>query len=251
MRNYSLQAIVLKNYNYKDADKVYTLLTLDKGKITATAKGVRKISSRRGGNLDTLNYVIVGITENGSDFKTITEVQLKNSFQNIKLSLEKSKMAYYVIELVYRFLAASEDQQAVFSLLLSALKKLDSTTSLLNASILVNAFELKLMSLLGYELTLNKCAVSGMEFTLDWEGYKFNSSKGGVTASQYDLLGRPISRETAYVLNYIDAHNKGLVDKPLIKFTKQDVDTADEIIKHYIQEMLEGSFRTMRVFEGI
>lgn len=251
MARYNVDAVVLKNFNYKDSDKIYTLLTRSNGKISANARGVRKISSRRGGNLDTLNYITAGISESPSGYKTITEVRLQKSYENLKNSLDRAKLAYYLIELIHRFIQEDQEQNKIFNLLLKTLQKLNKSSSLLNASILVNSFELRFMSLLGYELTLDQCAVSGDKFSLEWDGYKFNLSQGGLTSSVHDMLGRPITRETAYVLNYIDAHNKGLVDKPAIKFTKQDVAKADDLIKYYIKEMLEDSFRTTRVFTGI
>lgn len=251
MSRYNVNAVVLKNFNYKDSDKIYTLLTDNKGKITANARGVRKISSRRAGSLDTLNYVTAGISENQAGYKTLTEVKLIESYENLKISLDKAKLAYYIIELVHRFIHEDQEQVKIFNLLLKTLRKLNSASSLINASIIVNSFELRFMSLLGYELTLDQCAVSGEKFSLEWSGYRFNLSQGGLTSSAHDMLGRPISKETAYVLNYINAHNKGLVDKPSIKFTKDDVDKADDLIKHYIKEMLEDSFRTTRVFTGV
>ena len=61
MKKYNTKAIVLKSVKYKDADKIFTLFTKEYGKISAIGRGVRKINSRRSGNLDTLNYVSVGI----------------------------------------------------------------------------------------------------------------------------------------------------------------------------------------------
>ena len=75
----TLEAIVLKNRKHGEADKIFTLYSKKKGKITAIAKGVRKVSSRRGGNLDTLNHVVLGVNEGKGDFKYITEVQSKKN----------------------------------------------------------------------------------------------------------------------------------------------------------------------------
>jgi DNA repair protein RecO (recombination protein O) len=50
-RSYRAQAIVLSHIEYGEADRILKLFTLEKGKISAIAKGVRKIRSRKAGHL--------------------------------------------------------------------------------------------------------------------------------------------------------------------------------------------------------
>ena len=95
-------AIVLKNINYKDNDKLYTLFTRQIGKITANAKGVRRISSKRAGSLDSISKVRVGVFEGQSGRKTITEVKSIKSFSKIKSSSERTSKAFYLAELVLK-----------------------------------------------------------------------------------------------------------------------------------------------------
>ena len=80
MKKVNTVAVVLKSINYRDSDKIYTLLSKDLGKIPAIARGVRKISSRRAGNLDTLNLVKVGLSEGLGGMRQIDEVSGLNSF---------------------------------------------------------------------------------------------------------------------------------------------------------------------------
>ena len=50
MRLYKTETLVLRSVKYREADSLLTLLTKEKGKVKAIAKGVRKINSRlRGG----------------------------------------------------------------------------------------------------------------------------------------------------------------------------------------------------------
>ena len=253
MSRYNSECVVLRSIDYRDSDKIFTLLSKNSGKITAAARGVRKISSRRGGNLDTLNHVIIHTSESPSGYKNISEVRLINSFQKIKMSLFKSKMAYYCIELVYRFVQEGKDhhQAPIFDALTSLLTRLDKAGSNISASIIVNAFEIKLMSILGYEITLDKCAVSGTPFGLEWEGYRFSNLKGGLVLSTHDILGKPISKETAYALNYINSYNRGIAEKPKMAFTKTAIESADKIIKAFVTEVLETSIKTVRIYSAV
>jgi DNA repair protein RecO (recombination protein O) len=150
---YNCEAFVLKKINYRDSDRIYTLLTRDKGKISATARGVRKISSRRNGNLDTINHIVVSISESNAGFRTLGEVSTVNSYKNIKGSLDKSLAAYYMAELIHRSIEDGGDTEAVFRLFELSLNKLDENSD--GVGTVVNKFEFLLMKALGYEMSLD------------------------------------------------------------------------------------------------
>ncbi|EKD99524.1 MAG: hypothetical protein ACD_22C00237G0004 [uncultured bacterium] len=154
MARFNTEAIVLKKINYQDADRIYTLLSKDRGKISAVAKGVRKISSRRSGNLDTLNYITVSLSEDARGYKTIQEVKLTESYKHIKADLKKSLAGYYMIELVNKSVEEDADAHKVFDLLRDMLGKLNEDGA--NISFFVNKFEVLLMKNLGYEISLEK-----------------------------------------------------------------------------------------------
>jgi hypothetical protein len=44
--NEKVNGITLRTVNYKDSDRILTLFTLEKGKITANARGVRKANAK-------------------------------------------------------------------------------------------------------------------------------------------------------------------------------------------------------------
>jgi len=149
MPSFTTKAVVLKNFLYKDTDKIYTLLSEDKGKITGIGKGVRKVSSRRGGNLDTLNIVEIQLNEHKSGQNYITEVKTIKSFRKIKENLELSNQAFYMVELVNKFVDEDEGVKPVFDLLIKSLESLQDGNG--EISLRVNKFEIKFMQLLGYQ----------------------------------------------------------------------------------------------------
>jgi DNA repair protein RecO (recombination protein O) len=149
MRNYNIKGIVLKSTNYKDADKIYSVLTRELGKISVLGKGVRKISSRRGGNMDTINLISAKLSENRKGFKRLEEVKTIDSFKEIKESYELSCAAYYMAELIYRSLEEEEESEKIFNLLVKCLKVLTNPT--IRPGLITNHFELGLLGALGYE----------------------------------------------------------------------------------------------------
>ncbi len=154
MRKYNLHGIVLKSINYKDADKIYTILTDQMGRVSALAKGVRKISSRRAGNLDTLNLITAGISESKNGFMLIHEVKTINSFKEIKDSLELSQTGHYLAEFVYRTIQEGQGAGEVLKLMGYTLKQICEKST--DPKILVAFFEIRMMKLLGYEIQIDR-----------------------------------------------------------------------------------------------
>jgi len=148
VKKYNTNAVVLKSINYKDKDKIYTLLTEKHGKISAVARGVRKISSRRGGNLDSLNYISIKITEGDKGFKNIDEVVLLDSFKNIKADYDLGLSAYYLAEMVNKNIEEGVEDPVVFKLLKKSLEILDKRS--LDVDTLILFFEVQFLKELGY-----------------------------------------------------------------------------------------------------
>lgn len=59
MKTYTVEAIVLRRRPLGEADRILTLLSRERGKLSAVAKGVRKTQSKFGARLDFFNRAIV------------------------------------------------------------------------------------------------------------------------------------------------------------------------------------------------
>lgn len=238
----NLECVVLRSINYKDSDRIYSLISKDKGKITASAPGVRKISSRRSGNLDTLNHIVVGVSSSKDGFNIITEVQTKNSFKSLKQGLKNSVKGFYVAELVYKFLGEEQESREVFDLLVLTLKRLNGKKD--ESTEVVNEFEVGLMGLLGYGMYLDKCAKCGRKFSDEWKFVKFNPSYGGFICDRCDLAGGRISMEAARILNSYKTKSSVDIEDRYVK-------EADVLIKMFVKGILEDITGTERVFGEI
>ena len=53
----SVEAVVLKTYDVGEADRFCIVLTKERGRIAARARGVRKLTSKMGGSLLPLHHV--------------------------------------------------------------------------------------------------------------------------------------------------------------------------------------------------
>jgi len=56
-KSFTINGIILKRRNFSETDRILTILTKEKGRITCIAKGVRRINSKSRAALETGNFV--------------------------------------------------------------------------------------------------------------------------------------------------------------------------------------------------
>ena len=150
MRAYKTEGIILKRSNFGEADRLLTIFTKNHGKIRVIAKGVRKITSRRGGNLELFNYVSVYLN-NGKSIDSLVEVEVVKSFSEWRKEIKAVGVAYYLCELVDKLTAEGQEHYQVFNLLRNSLSELDEC----NYTELVVNFEKELITELGFGVPEN------------------------------------------------------------------------------------------------
>src|SRR3989338_5449996 len=145
MRGFKTEGIILKRKDFGEADRILTVFTLQRGKISVLAKGVRRITSRRAGNVELLNRSILYLHQ-GKGMPILTEAQTLQSYQKIKEDLTLSTYAYHIIELVNKLTAENQGNRILYEHLVSVLQRLSRNPR----QILVRAFEAKILSNLGF-----------------------------------------------------------------------------------------------------
>src|ERR1700676_4857725 len=75
-RTYKTEAVVLRSIRFSEADRILHLYTLERGRIGAIAKGVRKTKSRFGARLEPLSHVELMLHEGSGELQTVTGVEL-------------------------------------------------------------------------------------------------------------------------------------------------------------------------------
>ncbi len=162
-RSFSTPAIILKRFNYGEADRILTLLTPQYGKITVIAKGVRKPQSRKRGHIELFNH-IKGQIVNGKSLGILTEVETVHSFNQLTSHLRQRAdddpkgaplgqlvtilHAYQYCELIDRLIPENQPHPEVFDLLSTTLQSL--TAADLQPTTLDAFFKQKLIRLLGF-----------------------------------------------------------------------------------------------------
>lgn len=147
-RVYKAEGIILKRKNVGEADRIITIFTNEYGKLRCIAKGIRKISSRRGPRLEVFTHVQV-IIHRGKSMESITDVESVDMYEKMRQDLQRVSLGYYLCDLVDSLLPEKQEHRDVFLLLSSAFNALQTadSTSLYRQ---IKIFSLELLWVLGF-----------------------------------------------------------------------------------------------------
>jgi DNA repair protein RecO (recombination protein O) len=142
---------VIKSINYGEADKILTVLGKYNGKFTLIAKGIRKITSKNRGNMQTLSTSQISYYE-GKGLPILTESQLIYAPEiDSHINVQNVQRVLYMLN---RFLVEGESYPEVFELLQSILQNgMDAER--------VNKFRIQILKNLGFITDFKKCEVCG------------------------------------------------------------------------------------------
>lgn len=145
-----LQCFIIKRINYSEADKIITIFSFQKGKMTMIAKGLRKSKSRRGPTLELFNEIdLEAVKTNGMDI--ITEVNIIKDHCNFCENFTKTKIAYRIVELIDKLAPEKEENKELFFLLQKAFNYLDNIDlDEEKADKIALRFKLKILDILGF-----------------------------------------------------------------------------------------------------
>lgn len=190
-------AVVSRAVNYRDHDRVLTLITRERGAVTATARGCRKPQSKLLSAVQPFTYGEYVLNESHNRFY-INQCDIKETFYNLRLDPDALQYAAYITALAEEFSYPEEENKELFSLLLNCLKYL-CDEKLSHRGICV-FFICKLMLFSGYKPCMNECVICGKAERLN----SFSSEEGGMVCDdcRHNLTGiTSIRRDTADIID--------------------------------------------------
>ena len=123
-RSVHFRGIVVRHTNYDEADRFITFLTPFQGRVSALAKGVRKLTSRKAGHLQPFTYVDVQLSKGKGASWLVTQVATIEAYPEITASLDKTVRTSCILELAERFSLENVENVQLFQLTLDTLRRL-------------------------------------------------------------------------------------------------------------------------------
>ena len=149
--------LVLRETVTRETDKILTVLTPDRGKISLIARGARRKNSRLAAACQLLAYSELTIYEKGQWFM-LDEAETLELFTGLRTDFVALSLASYLADLTDAT-AQGEDTSQLLRLLLNALYALSALKK--PPQLVKPAFQFRLMALAGYEPMADGCALCG------------------------------------------------------------------------------------------
>jgi DNA repair protein RecO (recombination protein O) len=173
------QGVVLRARDLGEHDRLVTLYTRELGKITAVARGARRVRSRFGGALELFTWGdAVGFEREGRELLRLDHFDIRRSFSRLRDDLERLGHGARVVEALARLTAERDAQPACFMLLLRALRALETEAP----GRVQLAFVLRFLELAGHRPRLDRCVGCGRSMTAAGTG--FDPEQGGVVCER-------------------------------------------------------------------
>ncbi len=121
-----LTAIVLRTVDYGESDRVVTLLSRERGKVSAFARGARASRKRFGGALEPFTLLTAEVrVRGGSELLGLDSTHVLRGHGGIRGDLARIACAAYAAELARELVRDHEPHEELFELLVGYLELLD------------------------------------------------------------------------------------------------------------------------------
>lgn len=245
-RVYRTEAIVLGRFDLGEADRVFTLLSNDRGKIRAIAKGARRPASKLANGLDYFTRCRL-ILSRGRDLDVITSVEPIDRRASFGAHVTAFSHACHLAEVTSKLTPDEQPVPDIYRLLSAALTELESTT---NPWLLARWYEMALLALTGYRLDLYHCAACGND--LGPEPNMLSARYSGLlcpTCWSLDPPGIVLSVNAQKVMRSLDRN--GLTEVGGIALAPALASEVEIGLSLYVRSIAEREFTSLRVLREI
>jgi DNA repair protein RecO (recombination protein O) len=253
-RTYRTEAIILRRKDMGEADRVLTLLTPERGKLRAIAKGIRKPRSRKAGHLElfTRSSLLLAV---GRELDVITQAQTVDAHRPLREYLIRGAYAAYSVELMDKFTPEQQGSRELYRLLRDMLSWLSLGENLAQTA---RYYELRLLGLAGFQPQLHHCVIGGEKIVA--EDQYFSATEGGAVCAKCAKRilsgaagGRtgllPISTEALKCLRHFQTQPHAKIAN--LRLRPAALQEMEYVLQRYITVLLERQLKSVEFLKLI
>ena len=180
-QTYKTPAIILSTIDYGESDKIVSFYSADFGKIKGIAKGAKNSRKRFANVLEPFTQVSLIFSQRRTGMLAFIESCIAiNHYGKIRSNLQATLIASYFVELTDHFTMEGKASVKLFTLLSQFLSLLGCEN--VNSEKLARFFEIRLLKIMGYEPSLDKCIQCNRAIE-EGTSLQFDHKGGGVRCS--------------------------------------------------------------------
>jgi DNA repair protein RecO (recombination protein O) len=223
-------------------DKRITILTKERGKITAFARGARRPQSQFLAATNPFSFGEFELFEGKSAYN-LSKVNIQNYFRELTLDVGATYLGFYFLEFAEYYCQENNDEKEMLKLVYQSLRALNSPAY--EKRLVRAVFELKALTINGEGPNVFSCMHCRKQEHLIW----FSIPRGGIFCEKCACLvpGKSILDSTRYALQYIVSTT---VEK-LYSFAVSDevLEELCMISSDYIRQYVHHDFKALEIIE--
>ena len=245
-RLYRTEAIVLSRLDFSEADRILTVFTPHRGKLSVIAKGVRKPTSRFGPHLEYFARCQLMLAK-GRDLDVVTGAETVDAHLGLRADLDAYGHASHMAEILNRLTEDRQENEAAYDLLASSLRLLSDGV---DPFAVTRHYELALLTLLGYRPELYRCVSCNAELTATTNA--FSNRLGGFlcpVCRPADAGSRPVSVNAQKFLRTLD--RSGLAAAARLRVDDSVRGELEATLGAYLRHLAERDLASLSVWHAL
>ena len=239
----TVTGMILSTTPIGDYDKRVVILTKEKGKISAFAKGARRPSSTLMGKTNPFSFGEFVLYEGRSSYN-IMQANISNYFMELGSDFEGAYYGFYFMEFADYYTKEYNAERQMLKLLYQTLRALSSEK--IRRPLIRCIFELKALVVNGEYPEVFECSNCGAKD----RGVVFSSKNRGLICEECKALAEDaiaVAGSTLYTLQYI-------VTTPIEKLytftvSEEVLEQLQKILKQYLTMHVDKNFKTLEILE--
>ena len=247
--------MVLTTMPISEYDKRITILTKERGKITAFARGARRPNSQLLAATNPFSFGEFELFEGKSSYN-VSKANIHNYFRELAMDVDAAYMGFYFLEFAEYFCQENNDEKEMLKLLYQSLRALESPS--FSKQLVRAIFELKAMTINGEGPSVFAC----MHCHKTEELVHFSVKRGGIfcpacvkkvhkfheeEASAKDFV--EIFESTRYAMQYI-------ISTPVerlfsFQLSEEVLAELQKIMKDYLHTYVRHSFKSLQIIDEL
>ena len=196
--NIKVTGLVLNTKDYKENDKIAVIFTLERGKLNAVFKGVKKPKAKMKMAAQPFCFGEFIFSERGNNYIT-TNCTLTESFYDLAYQTERFFCGCVILEVIDYATIEGQPNEKLFLHSLKALKELAYDTT--NENMIATKFIIDTLALIGYKMNFTKCSSCRASVSRPY----FSALRGGLLCPLCkDIDGLPLQLNLINNLKFID-----------------------------------------------
>lgn len=248
MALYNTEAIVIRVRDFDEADKIAVLLTRDEGKVQTVARGARRPRNRYSAAIQLFTHIKVALYH-GRSLETLSQVEIEESFRHLREDLVRMAYGAYACELMDELTKEKQRNESAYLLLLTTLHLLNTLD--MEPEPVLRAYELKLLSILGFRPSLAACVNCGAEPGAA-PHVRFTPSLGGILCPTCPSEGEGVHRLSRGTLETMKRLLEGDIRKAhILKITGDMAREFDRSLGDYISLRTERRLKSKEFLDTL